>query len=309
MIIGKQEKALFVLSLDCEMLWGSHYSGGLNRYPYLIHGFDGFYQNLLQLLDRFSICATFAMVGAIALSREEFKKKVRDLPASLYRHWLEEILHLSEGSPSYWHDPSLIEKILSTNTKHELASHSFTHLRFTSTSCNERAAAFELALSHEILSRASQREIKTFVFPENRIAHLQEFKKSPYVIYRSCDPHWYHEVPFKRASHFLDQLLPIAPHSVVISQDQWGNLCLPGSMVFLAYDGVRKLIPDEIRFIKMRRGIDQAIQKQKIFHLWFHPWNLGSSGRMLRLLEKILAYVRDKRSAGLLETVTMGDLL
>ena len=296
------QSAVFTISLDCELLWGSHYVGGEKRYPYLKHGFSEYYRGLLDLCERYKISATFAFVGAIAMSAEEFNRKVAHIPVdSPYGNWLESIsaAQIAAETESSWYARGIIDSILASKQKHEIASHSFTHLRFNRIDAPE-VAAFELAASAVTLSKYCGARLKTFIFPENRLGHLKEFKSSPYFIYRGEDDTWYKNLPLQSFFHFIDQVLPIPPRPVTLATDEYGNTYVPGSILLFAYDGVR--------YLKVKNGIDRAIAEKKIFHLWFHPWNLGSSPRMLKLLERVFVYVDKCRAEGSLSVATIGDL-
>lgn len=305
------KSANFVVSLDCELLWGSHYVGGEKKFKYLENGLFKYYCDLIDLFDEYKISATFAFVGAIAISMEEFRDRVTGFAInSKYNTWLENILVMLKNTKSIssWHDRRILECVLSSKQKHEIASHSFTHLRFDNID-DQKVAVFELATANEILSKCCGEQIKTFIFPENRIRHLEEFKLSSYAIYRGRDDTWYGALPFERLFHFIDQVLPFSPRPVELKTDEYNNYYVSGSMLLFAYDGVRKFIPDWLRYIKIKRGIDRAVIEKKVFHIWFHPWNLGSSPRMIKLLERVLAYVDKCRNKGLLTVSTIGDLL
>ena len=61
--------------------------------------------------------------------------------------------------------------------------------------------------------------------------------------------------------------------------------------------------------IKARKGIDRAIAKGKIFHLWFHPFNFGyEEDRQFEGLERVLEYATLKIKEGVLDIRTMYDL-
>lgn len=305
---NQESRASFLLSLDCELLWGIRDYGGLRKYPYLSNGFDTYYQSLLKSLNTYKVRASFAFVGAMALSYEEFAKiSVHNLN-SLYRRRHSEILQSTQANKELWFQPDIVKKVCNAKLQHEIASHSLTHLRFDAVSMDEDVAAFEMESSHSIL-HSLNKNVSSFIFPENCIKYLSQFKKSPYKIYRAKDETWYHKSSMRRALHFLDQSLPIAPKGVHLDKDGHGNLCIPGSTMFFPYDGVRSIIPDSVRFQKMKEGIDRAIREKKTFHLWFHPWNLGASERMRDVFDKTLHYVSEKREAGLLNIKTMSDFL
>jgi len=79
-------------------------------------------------------------------------------------------------------------------------------------------------------------------------------------------------------------------------------------MLYLSRDSFRKFIPIKSREIKAKKGIDNAIKQKKIFHLWFHPFNLATDEvKLFKGLENILKYVDKKRSENLLEVKTMSQ--
>lgn len=300
-------KAQFLLSLDCEMLWGTRAYGGLQKYPYLKEGLSSCYDKLLESLENHKVRATFAFVGAMGLSREEFG--ALNLPplkeAYLRRHKL--CYEESEEYPELYFSPQTIEKVCASSIDHEIGSHSFSHIRFDHPYMDAHVAQFEWDTSYQVLSKFKE-DVRSFVFPENRVGHVESFYKSPFSIYRSRDRYWYSSLSQQKLLHFLDQSITSSPYSVSREKDTHGNNCVSGSQMFLAYDGVRSCIPDFIRFKKVKNGIDKAIESSQVFHWWFHPWNLASSPRMFEVFAKVLEYVAKKRDEGLLDIVTMGDL-
>lgn len=308
---NKSKQAKFILSLDCELLWGSHYIGGEKRFKYLNNGVLHLYRELIKLMDTYRVKGTFAFVGALTLTQQEFLSEVEKLKVNItYEKWLSYLHLLSVNSEriDLWYNKKILEYLLLSNQKHELASHSFTHLSFDKID-NKNVAQTEFELSYLTLAKHCNKKIRTFIFPENKIFYRKEFKISPYEIYRGLDKVWYRGFPLQRLLHFLDQTLPLAPNVVNLEKDEEGNFYVSGSLMLLAYDGVRKIIPDWIRYMKIKRGVDRAIKEGKIFHLWFHPWNLGSSPRMLRVLERVFKYVEQCSNNGTLSVVTMGELV
>jgi len=306
-----KKKGKFVLSLDCELSWGSHYYGGQSRFGYLKNGFNQYYDDLLLLLDQYNIAATFAFVALSIVDRAEFDDLIKSMNDEGYKKWLMELFEKSAADePSFWHNVGLVRNVMSRKQQHEIASHSLSHLPFTHACCSTYAARQEINLSHKILEQCSGLgQTVTYIFPENHLDHLDIVRQSPFLLYRGATISWYDGLPFKRLLHFLDQFVPIAPPSVSLSKDKFNNFFLPGSLLLLPYDGIRKMIPDDLRFLKIKRGIDKAVKEGGIFHLWFHPWNLGSSTRMKQVLERVLEYVCWQRECGNLEVVRMCQLV
>lgn len=301
--------AKFVLSLDCELLWGSHYIGGEERFSYLRQGFEGFYEKLLASLEKVRIRGTFAFVAAMVMEPDSFLALANAAPNEFYRDRLFQLHAKASRKPKSWFNPDIVRRVASAPMGHEIGSHSLTHIRFTDPEVTSEIALFELNQSCDILSDfLGGRSVSSFVFPESKIGHLEALAKSKIRLYRDRNRYWYANLPYQRGWHFLDQLLAIQPRVVDLSRDGAGNSCVGGSMTILGYDGIRSAIPDSARFLKIKKGIDAAIAARQVFHLWFHPWNLGSSGRMGELLDAVLEYVRLKESEGLISVNTMNEL-
>jgi peptidoglycan/xylan/chitin deacetylase (PgdA/CDA1 family) len=267
------------------------------------------YDELLAILDEHGIKATFAFVGSLGLNMQEFECLANNAPGQNYMSRLHLLRKRSIKEQKLWYDSELIDKVVCSKQNHEIASHSFSHIRFTDEVLNQDAAKYELERSYEILKKkTTNNQLKTFIFPGNCINHLNVFKESKFQLYRGSTESWFNKLPLTRLVHFIDQALPIAPPSVKLGKDIYGNYFLPGSLVLFCYDGIRKIIPDSIRFIKIKRGIDRAIREKKVFHLWFHPWNMGSSKRMKSLLYRVLKYVETRCSEGVLRVETMSDV-
>jgi peptidoglycan/xylan/chitin deacetylase (PgdA/CDA1 family) len=306
----KMGQARFVLSLDCEFLWGSHMIGGTERFPYLRSGFTAYYDNILQLLEKYDIRATFAFVGSMGLSLDEFSSLETSHLGEGYHGWHQYLIQYAKKNSHLWFAPLLLKRVSSANPQHEIASHSLTHICFDDPRVDHSIAKFEFEKSRVVISATTGHNVKTFIFPANRIAHLTTLGTTEYQIFRGDDETWYRALPGRKMWHFLDQALPFAPKSVQVTSDSKSKkLCVPGSLLLFAYDGTRSIIPDYSRIIKIRQGIDRSIRESKIFHLWFHPWNLGSSTRMFQVLESVLAFVAAKRDKQLLQVVAMGDLV
>ena len=121
------------LSFDCEGKWGmadiyTPWDISLTRTNLL-----STYEFILQTLEKYNISATFAFVGAFTETREEFlDTSYPNLSSTSYANWLGpskgRILDRSEEG---WFLPEIFEMVLGQQ-KHEIASHGYTHIPFTS---------------------------------------------------------------------------------------------------------------------------------------------------------------------------------
>lgn len=191
---------------------------------------------------------------------------------------------LFEKGNFLWHAPDTIIEIKKLKNQ-EIAYHSYSHSNFTELS--EKQAEAEL-------KRISG--LSSFVFPGNKIAHLKLLKKFKFKTFRGSD---------KRS---WELLYPGTP-PVHQPRMEGGLLNIPGSMYFVSGRGIRKYIPQEVRYFKVRLGIEKAIKERRVFHLWFHPIDFADdSKKLFSDFEEILAYVAQKRKEGKLEVKSMREI-
>lgn len=80
-------------------------------------------------------------------------------------------------------------------------------------------------------------------------------------------------------------------------------------MMFFPMHGIRRYIPMSLRVKRAQKGLDLAVEKKSLFHLWFHPTNMAFEiEQMFSGLRKILIYADKLRQGGVLETLTMSEI-
>lgn len=195
---------------------------------------------------------------------------------------------LYEEGDSLWSGKDLISWIKKQKNQ-EIASHSYSHEDFT-----------------KITKEKANQEFKkpkalSFVFPRNHIAYLDLLKKNGFLAYRGADE-------TNTSTHIVQliKLLFKVPPKTNIPTYKNGLLNIPGSMYFVSNRGPRKYIPYGIRLRRAKSGIDKAITKKEIFHLWFHPVDFADGTKSLMMeFEKILEYASKKRQEGSLNIKNM----
>jgi hypothetical protein len=186
------------------------------------------------------------------------------------------------GDPNY-SGIDIIKKIEKVKDQ-EIGSHSYTHAVFTEITKNK-------AINEFIKFKK-----KSFVFPRNKVKYLQELKSAGFKTYRGAD------------NNERELLLPrIPPVYTPIFNN--GLLNIQGSMYFVSGRGLKKILPQGLRFVKSRMGIDSAIKQNKIFHLWFHPMDfVDDSKKIFDDFEKVLIYANKKRSEKKLQILNMNQI-
>lgn len=167
----------------------------------------------------------------------------------------------------------------------EIGSHSYTHAIFSKITKNEAVKEF------------NKFKRKSFVFPQNKIKYLTELKNAGFKSYRGPD------------DNELELLVPRIP-PVHVPTIKNNILNIQGSMYFVSGRGLKRFIPQGVRYFKSRLGIDNAIKQQKVFHLWFHPMDfVDDSQKLFTDFEKILKYASYKMSQGKLQILNMGQIV
>lgn len=303
----------FVLTLDEELLWGGfdHTSETTfaERYPDL----RGVVSQLLALFERHGIHATWALVSHLFLDSCQRGPDGRSHPELTRPHydWFAgDWLALDPGTNRQlnplWYGDDIVRAIRGAKQPHEIACHSFSHLIYGDPGCSRQAAESDLqacvktAASHGV-------ELRSFVFPRNREGHHDLLQPYGFRAYRGQAPDWYLRFTgvARRAAHLADHALGLTPPRLFPSEREPGLWNIPGSMFFSHRQRVRRLLPLSVSVRKAKRGIDQAIATNSLFHLWFHPFNMCSDRvGMFGALDEILAYVVKSGIA----VKTMGEL-
>ncbi len=174
-------------------------------------------------------------------------------------------------------DMSLPKLVMGSSIGHEIGSHGYYHTAFTNLS--REAADEELKITSMAMKRVGVAP-KSFVFPRNRVAHLDLLKKHGYVCYRG-EGGLIRDDTYIRADH--DSIYDVHP-SLWIG---W--------------------IHDP--FI-VKKTVNICARRRLPFHVWFHPRDIGSAKReaerrIRTMLSPLLRYAKGKERGGTLTFETM----
>jgi len=301
----------FILSLDKELVWGSIHHTPVEEWRRRHPDARGVTRDLLALLDELGVPATWAVVGHLFLERCARGSDGRPHPEIVRpggeQDWFAADPCSDAASAPLFYAPDLVDAIGAARAGHEIASHSFSHLVYGDPGCSRAAAASDLGAC-VAAARARGIVLRSFVFPRNVEGHHDVLAEHGFVAYRGEEPHVYRGLPrpARRAAHFVDHALARAAPVVAPAERLPGLWNIPGSMMFFPRGGVRDAIPFEARVRKARATLAAAVRAGKMFHLWFHPFNLtvGRAG-MFAALRDILAAVVEERERGRIEVRTM----
>ena len=310
---------IFTLSLDFELIWGTVNLHGPERFRRACQvERTVIIDRLLDLFVEFHIPATWCIVGHLFLERcgvEDGRKHPEIVrPAYSWREqdWFEHDPCGSEESAPIFFGRSLVEKIRACPVPQEIGCHSFSHVIFGDPGCSRATAESEVAACVR-LAREMGIELRSFVFPRNKVGHLEVLREYGFTCYRGPEPCWYEQGHWpgiiKRLAHLLDVLTSAQPPVVLPERTSAGLWNIRGSMIYFPAHGFRRFIPLSLRVKRAIKGLNAAARQKQIFHFRFHPTNLADQmGAMLTGLRTILEHACSLRARDELTILPMGSL-
>ena len=297
----ESNKPIFIISLDTELIWG--YIAYPSKEAVSLMKNDskkvrGCIDILINLFEKHNIPATWAVVGHLFLDHCEKEDGMphKDMPRFKEDWYSSDPCTNIQKDPLYY-GRDIVEKILSSRIEHEIGYHSFSHVIFSE--CSREVAEAEIEEGGN-LAKEFGITLKSFVFPENMIGHIDVLKENGFKVYRGENLGRYDPSQniLIRVFNFVINKM-IAPPA----EPKWmdGIWEMPTSMHF--YD-------PEIKFSVLPRaklGLYRAIRLKKVFHIYLHPHTLLSHSSLKNDLDKFLGIVSKKRDEGKLEVMTMGE--
>ncbi|MCL6682698.1 polysaccharide deacetylase family protein [Sphingomonas alba] len=289
----------FIMSLDCEGKWGM--ADRLKPYHHdtlTTAKITGAYRQLLGMLARHDLSATFAFVMAFTLGEEERKGfpvlELRDPDDEWLAHYWRD---LDAGRDDGWHVPETIELVRKTGG-HEIASHGFCHRPLAG--IPDTAVAAELAEAAKV-AKLKGVVLESLVFPRNEVGNLQAVSAAGYLGYRER---------LNRKGGRVAALLGEFSTSTEPQQPIGGTtglVAIPSGHFFNWRFGARRLVPPARTVARWRNHLQTCAREGGVVHLWLHPHNLITGPGTAEVLEQALAEVARLRDAGRIEVLTQRD--
>ncbi len=313
------EQGVFTLSLDFELIWGTLDLFGPEAFRRTCElERQVVIDRLLDLFVEFDIRATWCVVGHLMLDRcggengQKHPEIVRPRHGWCRGDWFGHDPGGTEGEAPVFLGRSLIEKIRTCPVSQEIGSHSFSHVIFGDAGCSRETAQSEVRACVDA-GRQVGLSMQSFSFPRNRVGHREVLAEHGFTCFRGPEPGWYRDgrVPavIQRLAHLLEVVTIAEPPVVLPRPTPEGMVEIPGSMVYFPAHGLRRFVPMSWRVRRALKGLDAAVDRQRIFHLWMHPTNLvDEMEAMFDGLRQILQHASRLRREGVLAMMTMGEL-
>ncbi len=306
------ERACFCLTLDTELYWGVFDKISYEEFKKICPDTRKVFSLLLDLFEKRQIKVTWAFVGHLFLKEyygENGKKHPHLIrpPTKTGEDRLSVLPFGSVESEPYWYGADLVELIRSRAPEHEIALHTFTHTIWTK-GISEEVVRSELEHSLRY-ARELGLELKSFVFPRNQEGFHHLLREYGFTAYRGSED-WLDSrlilgKPYRIAKHWLK-----LPPRVSQPEEKLAGLWnIRASMFLPPIESVYKALSLRARVIRAKKGIERAVEKKAVFHLWFHPHNAcQQTEAFLFVLDNILRLVEKEIQAGRIENLTMAEL-
>lgn len=297
----KLDRAAFIISLDVEMLWGHVYysnSAAVRLMQEDENKCRGAVDSLLALFAAYDVPATWAVVGHLFLDRCEAEDD-RPHPhmPRLNEGWYAWDPCSDLSRDPLWYGRDIVEKIASCRAFQEIGYHTFSHVPFAE--CSREMAVAEI---REGIRLAGEMGIalRSFVFPENAVGHVDVLKEHGFIIYRGGlgGQNTYGRSKLTILRRAMGYLHAEAPPVEPCWQD--GIWEIPGSMFFSSRT------PASLAE-QAKKGVCRTIEESKVFHLYLHPYNLLMFPGLTGALENLLTFVDRQRRQGDIRVSSMGE--
>ena len=300
-----RDKAAFIISIDTELLWGYvlHPNHKMERLlKQAERAGRGPIDSLLALFEKYHITATWAIVGHLFLDQCEKEGGLphKDMPRFRNNWYSWDPCSNIQQSPLYY-GKDIVEAIRFSKVEHEIGYHSFSHCYFSE--CSREVAEAEICKGEELAKQLGI-TLRSFVFPANKIGHIELLKRHEFRIYRGPVV-WgkgtggTKEGFLLRAANLVRRRTMAQPVEPIWRDGIWE---IPGSMHFCATRFSLDLA------LRAKRGIQAAIRNRKIFHMHMHPEDFLAAPDLLSRLEQVLEFVSARTAEGELQVITMGEL-
>ena len=300
-----------VISLDFEMRWGVHdiYGANFDAYRDNVNNLHEVIPHTLKTFSERGLKATWATVGAVGLNSWNEYFEVAP-PAPNYQN---KALAINPRYADLDPDgtlhfaPELIRKIIDTPGQ-ELGSHTFSHIYFREPGVTENDFLLEMKAVKNLWNNRFDRDPVSLVFPRNQSAFEYLMPKTGIRVWRDNEKVWYFNQNTVRTNSHLPRFLRI-----IESVTPWVRRAAPlepgitRSSLFIRFN-----LPESLWKMHIARVTHElnSINSGQIFHIWWHPENLGSNmKRSLNRLGELLDTVSKISDKNGLKSTNMAGLL
>ncbi len=281
--------ARFILSLDCEGKWGIADHLGPRDHELLSDArLQRAYRDIIALLDRHEVPATFAVVGLFVEPKDALASLPHSDLAEQLPYTRAAMQALAAGEFDGWCGNWLRAML---GEAHEWASHGVTHTPY------DQMTADDVRLEHALVSPVAG---QTFIFPRNRIGHLDVLAELGVTGYRlaACRG---------RIARLMGEFQMRTPSEADPLQLPHAPVAIPAGHFVNWKSGGRKLVPVAVSRKRAAAMLDHAVKTGGVVHYWTHPENVATAPDTLSVLSAIVQEAAIRARRGEIRILTQAD--
>lgn len=309
----------FIVSLDFELYWGLTDSAPFDKCkPYIKKGCEAI-PKLLELFIKHNIHATWGVVGMLfADSKEDLQKYVPEVRPEYVRDavfpydYYETADYSKDNNVAHF-APDLINLIMKTKDQ-EIGSHTFSHYYCKELGHSINTFEHDIKAARKIAKDKFGFDLTSIIFPRNYVnkEYFECLKQNGFKELRG-NPEGYaynRGTMLARILRMLDTYFNVLGDKTYDEKTclQDGYVDIKASIFFRKYNHkLRFFEPLKMRCIK--KQMTRAAKKGRVFHLWWHPHNMGHNPEIfLNQIEELLIHFDSLKKKYGFESLSMGEL-
>lgn len=314
----------FVISLDFELHWGVFDILSVSDYYENLRNTREAISKMIKMSNDHNVRLTFSTVGFLfAKDKEQLEDYIPELQPSYKNQKLNPYILLETMSkdlePSNFHFANDVIKKISSDMRHEIGTHTFSHYY-----CNENGQTveqFDADLeSAKKIAKGMGLQLKSIVFPRNQVKldYLNTCIKHGITSYRgreigmAYNPNKFLPTIIMRGLRFMDSYLNIFGSSTYpikqLMRHQGKCLNLPSSRFLRPYNRQLSFL-ETLKIRRIKNAMTYAAKNGHLYHLWWHPHNFGMDlNKNMEILKIIYVHYQKLNKEYNFESETMTSL-
>lgn len=304
-----------VISIDFELRWGvlDIVQEDIQKYKDNLLSVHENIPWMLQIFKERNIAATWATVGAVGCDDWDEFDRVKPSIEPAYKN--EALIYNNDFNKKIdpmgelYFAPELIREIVKTSNQ-ELGTHTFGHIYGTEPNVSYDELKLDLLTCKKFLFEKFGYEPQSLVFPRNQMIHenkliedgiITTYRGNELVEYLSADKQREHHF-LNRIKIFVDAMNPYISHAYKKNSIFEGNI-LSSAMFRIYLPGLLR----KIHLRKLKKNITN-LKADEIYHIWFHPHNLGTSQRKKDDFVRFFDFIGEEINSGRLKSENMNSI-
>jgi len=310
----------FMVSLDLELFWGMLEVCSLESYQDHILGGKKAIPQLLQLFEKYGIHATWAAVGFLfAKNYEDLSGYLPELRPTYEMAEMDPYEKLSrigqeEQTAPCFYGSGLLEQIARTPGQ-EIGSHTFCHYYCRVKGQSTEQFEADLRAARAIAADKGY-DVTSVILPRNQSEpeYREVMSRCGFTAFRDEENDWIHKYFRKRRNqlpyrllHLLDMYLPLTGRCAYPPRYENGVWYLVGSRIWRPIFRPLEFL-EGLKVRRIKKEMLYAAQKGLIYHLWWHPHNMGArTAENLAQLEDIFRYYLELKEKYGMQSFNMSE--